>query len=243
MKNSFKIMMLIFASILNVQCQMKKKEKLDLTTATIKIDSCGITIKGKKLEVGVPIEDWIKVLGKPSRVVGHYVWDDLGIGVSNDNNSEKIVDALFIYFLNLDSPDGQAGLLNFGSEYESAENVSNRNMKNGKTLVTQETLNQINADNKIKILEAPYPFKTYQGVVNLHGGIVKSGMKIKEINSYRKELPFSGLFGYVDDDIDGVNDSRNNEDTFGGDYRAAGTICKNGRLQYYEVTYTGNGNL
>ena len=53
----------------------------------------------------------------------------------------------------------------------------------------------------------------------------------------------SGLFGYVDDDIDGVNDSRNNVDTFGGDYRAAGTICKNGRLQYYEVTYTGNGNL
>ena len=123
MKNCFKIMILILASILNVKCQMKKQEKLDLTTATIKVDSCGITIKGKKLEVGVPIDDWIKVLGKPSRVVGHFVWDDLGIGVSNDNNSEKIVDALFIYFLNLDSPEGQAGLLNFGSEYESAENV------------------------------------------------------------------------------------------------------------------------
>ena len=89
----------------------EKTRRIRLTTATIKVDSCGITIKGKKLEVGVPIEDWIKVLGKPSRVVGHYVWDDLGIGVSNDNNSEKIVDALYIYFMNLNSEDGKAGML------------------------------------------------------------------------------------------------------------------------------------
>ena len=213
----------------------EKTRRIRLTTATIKVDSCGITIKGKKLEVGVPIEDWIKVLGKPSRVVGHYVWDDLGIGVSNDNNSEKIVDALYIYFMNFNSEDGKAGMLNFAPGYE-AFNIDNWDSKYLKE-------NESRLREKSNPKKFTYPLATYQCFVNLHGGIVKAGMKIKEINSYRKELPFSGLFGYVDDDIDGVNDSRNNVDTFGGDYRAAGTICKNGRLQYYEVTYTGNGNL
>ena len=77
----------------------------------------------------------------------------------------------------------------------------------------------------------------------MHGFPVGAGMKVKEINSYRQDLPFSGLFGYVDDDIDGVNDSRNTTDIFGGDYRAGGTECKDKRLQYYELTYTATGAL
>ncbi len=88
-----------------------------------------------------------------------------------------------------------------------------------------------------------YPFTFYKGYINLHGFPVGAGMKVAEINIYRKDLSFSGQFGYVDQDIDGVNDSGNTRDTFGGDYRAPGEECKDGRLQYYELTYTATGVL
>jgi hypothetical protein len=68
-------------------------------------------------------------------------------------------------------------------------------------------------------------------------------MQVAEINSYRKDLPFSGEFRYIDQDIDGVNDSGNTTDTFGGDYRAGGTECYKNRLQYYELTFTPSGAL
>lgn len=96
---------------------------------------------------------------------------------------------------------------------------------------------------KERIKNYVYPYTIYNGYVDLHGFPVRAGMKVVEINSYREDLSFSSKFGYIDDDIDGVNDSGNTTETFGCNYRASGTECREGRLQYYELTYTANGAL
>lgn len=47
MKLSF-YLYLILLSFINVSCQMKQEKKIDLETATIKVDSCGIYYKGHR---------------------------------------------------------------------------------------------------------------------------------------------------------------------------------------------------
>ncbi|MBF8455564.1 hypothetical protein IV494_00075 [Kaistella sp. G5-32] len=224
-----------------------KKENIDVSEAIIKVDLCGITYKGEKLEMGTPIEDWIKVLGKPSRDTDlAFVWDDLGIAIDDWQNNDKKVTGLYIFFLNLDSPDANEQMLNHARDWESGEHIIARIMKEDNIPMSnelKEKLKKFNRENALKKKNYIYPFKVYQGVVDLHGFPVKEGMKIKEINSYRGKNPSIEKFGYVDDDIDGVNDSGNTTETFGGDYRAPGNECKDGRLQYYEVTYTATQNL
>ncbi len=247
------ITLALFLLLINTQCQNMKAEKnIDLSQTTIKIDSCGLYYKGQRLDLGTPISEWEKILGKPSRSflayhdefnAGSFVWDDLGISIDNFQNGDGKVANVYVYFINLDSPEGKAGQLNYAREFESADNIVKRNMENGVSLISDERKKEIEIENKEKIKEFIYPFTTYKGYVNLHGFPVCAGMKVGEINSYRKHLPYSGEFGYVDDDIDGVNDSGNTTETFGGDYRAPGEECKDNRLQYYELTYTATGAL
>ncbi|OWP85880.1 hypothetical protein BWK60_11780, partial [Flavobacterium covae] len=87
---------------------MKQEKKIDLETATIKVDSCGIYYKGHRLDLGDSVAQWEKVLGKPDRFIGEktgaYIWDKLGISISDWEIGENVVDAIYIYFVNLDSP-------------------------------------------------------------------------------------------------------------------------------------------
>ena len=244
-----KVMTLIlFTSILNTQCQNMKVEKnIDISKAVIKIDSCGLYYKGQHLDLGTPISDWEKVLGKPTRDTNlAFVWDDLGIAIDDwQNEGERgKVAAIYIFFINLDSPEGKAGQLNYARGWQKFTEEWKMNILNNETHSYKENnrmVEEIEEENDPK--NFIYPFTTYKGYINLHGFPVGAGMKVAEINSYRKDLPFSGQFGYVDQDIDGVNDSGNTTDTFGGDYRAPGEECKDGRLQYYELTYTATGTL
>jgi hypothetical protein len=238
MINKFRIIILILLfAVINTQCQdMKKSKSIDLSQSTIKIDSCGLYYKGKRLDLGTPIADWEKVLGKPSRDNSlAFVWDDLGIAIDDWQNEKGKVAAIYIFFLNLDSKEGGAGELNH------ARGWSKFDEKNWDAVYLKDNEKRLKDENDPK--NFVYPFTVYNGNVNLHGFPVGKGMKVDEINNYRENLPFSGKFGYVDDDIDGVNDSGNTTDTFGGDYRAGGTECKDNRLQYYEVTYTASGSL
>ena len=242
-----------------ISCQNMKKETIDVSQATIKIDSCGLSYKGKKLELGVPISEWEKILGKPDREFivylekdkGIYVWDDLGIAVDNFQNGDGKVAWFYIFFLNLDSPDANKQMLNHARDWisYSKEQIEKRKKETEsflKSPVYADELSQRTIKEELERMYKEsyiYPFKVYQGVVNLHGFPVQADMKIKDINAYRKNLSFSGEFGYVDQDIDGRNDSGETSRTYGGDYRASGRECKDGRLQYYEVTYTATGNL
>jgi len=51
----------------NIKYQYKNRrteKKIDISQAVIKIDSCGLYYKGQYLELGIPVADWEKVLGK-----------------------------------------------------------------------------------------------------------------------------------------------------------------------------------
>ena len=56
--------LLIVLLFISIQCQNMKKQDIDVSQAIIKVDSCGLSYKGQKLELGVPIAEWEKVLGK-----------------------------------------------------------------------------------------------------------------------------------------------------------------------------------
>lgn len=241
------IIAVVSITVINTQCQnMKTKKPIDVSQAVIKIDSCGLYYKGERLDLGMPLVEWEKVLGKPSRDTNlAFVWDNLGIAVDDwQNDRDGTVASIRIFFLNLDSPEGKSGELNHARDWQVFTEEWKKNIlddKNGSPEENKKIVQNFEEKNAPK--NFIYPFTLYKGYVNLHGFPVGAGMKIDEINSYRKDLPFSGLFRYVDDDIDGVNDSGNTTDTFGGDYRAGGTECKDSRLQYYEVTYTASGAL
>lgn len=248
MKKIKKLTVVLFLVILNTQCQdMKPKNNINLSEATIKVDSCGLNYKGKRLDLGMPVSDWEKVLGKPNRNTNlGLVWDNLGIAIDDwQNQGERgKVAALYIFFINLNSQEGKAGQLNYAREYEEITEEWKKNILDDKSSSLEENKMRLkNLEEKNDHKNFIYPYNLYKGYVNLHGFPVGAGMKVAEINSYRKDLPYSGEFGYVDDDIDGVNDSGNTTETFGGDYRAPGEECKNGRLQYYELTYTATGAL
>ncbi len=247
MKNKIKIIFsVLLFTILNFQCQNMKKEPVDLSQAAIKIDSCGLSYNGKQLELGTSVNDWIKVLGQPDRKFmaylekdkGTYVWDQLGIAVDNFENGDGMVAWVNIFFLNLDSQEAEQQMLNHARDWEKFDE---KKYRNGRIPMSDAMIKEV--ENRFAPKNYIYPFKVYQGAVNLNGFPVQAGMKVDEINSYRADLPYSGKFKYVDDDIDGVNDSGNTTDTFGGDYRAPGAECKDGRLQYYELTYTATKKL
>nr|WP_315238894.1 hypothetical protein [uncultured Flavobacterium sp.] len=247
MINKIKVVILLL-TILNIQCQNSKKGiNTDLSQTTIKIDSCGLYYKGQRLDLGTPISDWEKVLGKPTRNTNlALVWDNLGIAIDDwQNEGEKgKVAALYIFFINLNSKEGKSGELNYAREHEEITEEWKKNILDDKSSSIEENKMRLkNLEKKNAPKNFIYPFTLYKGYVNLHGFPVGAGMKVAEINSYRKDLPYSGEFGYVDDDIDGVNDSGNTTETFGGDYRAPGEECKDNRLQYYELTYTATGAL
>ncbi|AUX19228.1 hypothetical protein AQ623_13780 [Flavobacterium columnare] len=61
---------------------MKEDKKIDLETATIKVDSCGVYYKDHRLDLGDSVAQWEKVLGKPDRTTDQgYTWDKLGISI------------------------------------------------------------------------------------------------------------------------------------------------------------------
>ncbi len=237
-KDIKKVFVLFVLLVITIQCQsMKKPKPVDVSQAVIKVDSCGIYYKNQRLDLGDDYSKWEKVLGKYDRKTDlGYVWDDKGILVDDwQGNKKGTVVAVWIFFLNLDSPEGKSGKLNHARGWKPFDE------SNWGADFLKEYGERLKKENDPK--NFIYPLNVYKGNVNLHGFPVASGMNVSEVNAYRKDLKFTGQFGYVDQDIDGRNDSKNTTDTFGGDYRASGKECKNDRLQYYELTYTSTGAL
>ena len=111
-------------------CQTSKKETVQETDFYISEHS--ITYKNKDLPFDKPVTEWVKIFGKYNRVyqTSVYIWDDLGIYVSESDKNNNI-DELHIFFMNLDSPLGQIGKLEQAKGRMSVKFVKERNHKDG----------------------------------------------------------------------------------------------------------------
>jgi len=131
------LLLLIVLLTILVQCQNMKKENIDISEAVIRVDSCGLSYKGQKLQLGVPIAEWEKVLGKPNRDTDlAFVWDDLGIAVDDWQNRDKKVPSVYIFFLNLDNPEANEQMLNHARDwvYHDEKYINNQKLEVEKLL-------------------------------------------------------------------------------------------------------------
>ncbi len=168
------IIILFFLMSLLLQCQTKNEP---MPTTDFYISEQKITYKNQDLPFGKPVEDWVKIFGKYSRrpFKSIYVWDKLGIHISESDESEDI-DELHIFFMNLDSPLAEEGVLDFAEGY------------------------YMNTDKNPKNYE--YPYTIYTKPINVEGAEVKQGMKISEINKERESKDLEPI-SYIDANMNG----------------------------------------
>jgi hypothetical protein len=196
---------LILSSIL-MQCQTSKKETMPQTDFYISEHS--ISYKSKELPFGKSVAEWVKIFGKYDRIFQTtvYIWDDLGIYVSESDKNNSI-DELHIFFMNLDSPLGQMGKLEEAKGRETLESIRKRN-DYSELYNDKEIIEKINEDLNTGS-GAPqnfiYPFKIYSKSLNIEGAEVKAGMKVTDINKKRLAVDLP-VIKYYDADMNSKNE-------------------------------------
>ncbi len=185
------ILLFLISSIL-LQCQSQKEP---MPTTDFYISEQKITYKGQDLPFGKPVEEWVKIFGNYDRVfqTSIYVWDELGISVKvawgdrpsfNKETDEEIakealstpIGELHLYFLNLESPLAEEGVLDYAEGYYMKTDKSPKNYV--------------------------YPFTIYSKPINIEGTEVKQGMTISQINQERKSRDLTPI-SYIDANLDG----------------------------------------
>lgn len=172
-------------------------------------DVCNATYKGKPLPFDKPLSEWIKIFGKYDRLINehNYVWDSLGIYLRKSNFTKNGTlkgteepDYIRICFVNLNSPIGQSGKLEFGSKYQTIFGKILRRSENNNyyVYVENEPLIPIGDDS----LKYQYPLKTYNDTVIVDGGIITRNMSLKEVNNNRIAINGNRKYGYWDKDFD-----------------------------------------
>lgn len=187
-----------------MQCQTSKKEPMLETDFYISEHT--ITYKKQELPFGKPVDEWVKIFGEYNRrpYKRIYIWDNLGIYVSESEQDENI-NELQIFFMNLDSPLGQMGKLEeakgrvsvaFIKEKDKNVDWLKEDYKNEKYKRIEER-NTTGSDSPQNFI---YPFKIYANPLNIEGAEVKAGMKVSDINKKRAaaDLP---LIKYYDADL------------------------------------------
>src|SRR4051812_8617992 len=117
-----KQLVILLLSTMLMQCQSSKKESMPETDFYVSEHS--ITYKNQELPFGKSVTEWVKIFGKYNRVyqTSIYIWDDLGIYVS-ESDKNSTIDELHIFFMNLDSPLGQMGKLEQAKGRETLESI------------------------------------------------------------------------------------------------------------------------
>lgn len=189
-----------------MQCQTSKKETMPDTE--FYISEHNITYKRKELPFGKSVAEWVKIFGKYDRIfqTSVYIWDDLGIYVS-ESDKDNSIDELHIFFMNLDSPLGQMGKLEEAKGRETLESIRKRN-DYSELYNEKEIIEKINKDLNTGS-GAPqnfiYPFKIYSKSLNIEGAEVKAGMKVTDINKKRLAVDLP-VIKYYDADMNSKNE-------------------------------------
>ena len=118
MKKSVLFGLLVCTAFFTNCQQMKEKplQPIDLKDALITIDDCGVLYKGKRLPFRKPLAEWEKVLGQKSSRPELGMFDELG--VAWQGNSTEPQSDFYIFFTNLDSPEGKAGELRAARDWK-----------------------------------------------------------------------------------------------------------------------------
>lgn len=235
---------LILTGILScslINCQMKPNEKFDenLNQTAMVINECGVTYKGKQLPFGQPLEAWETALGQKSSRPDFGMFDDLGVAVKIVDNAEKST-SFYIFFTNLDSPEGKEGKLTFATNesmkpYEEIE----KEYKELGTPMSEKLKKEIKDD--LKKLYDPvqyfYPYRTYKEVISVEGAQIKAGMSLKEINANREEIKNLDSFTFWDRNINMVDETNGTEGKDGEYFQMTNKACK-GKLYRFVLYFT-----
>jgi len=238
MKNQFLVAILSLSLFLN--CQSKDKINSEVENAEFIVNDCGVSYKGKALPFGKPLEAWEKVLGQKSSRPDFGMFDDLGVAVKIVDNAEKSA-SFYIFFTNLDSPEGKAGKLTFATNesmkpYEEIE----KEYKELGTPMSDELKKEIKDDLKKRYdpVQYFYPLKTYKEAINVEGAPIKAGMLLKEINAQRKQIKNVDDFTFWDRNINMVDETEGTEGKDGEYFQVTNKECE-GKL-YRIVLYFTN---
>jgi hypothetical protein len=234
-KIAFKLSLLLCV-ILTTHCQTKKMPPVDLRKVTVTIDECGFFYDGKRLELGKPLYQWEKQLGKPSRKSDMgYVWDDLSLAVGDWNNKLGVVDEFYIFFTNLNSEEGDRGKL-FHSEWQKSYKEVEEEYKSLNQSIPEGLKLKMEKEKKELKSKEIYPFTTYQGYVSLQDCPVKARMSLQDINTYRTEKGLETMT-FRDNNINLVDESAS---TVGdnGEYFDISRYACSGKAYNFIIRYT-----
>ena len=203
----------LFILINIVSCSNPKTDNINETSVDFVLNDCEATYKGKPLPMGKPVQEWIKILGKPSRILteNRFIWDELGIAVEEDGHANKEdskkVRFLFIFFSNLDSENGQNGKLRFARDRKSLSTIleqynDTQLSENGRKERIERRYQETGESHQSKYI---YPYKTYDKPVSINGAYVIKGMSLKEINQERSAKDLHN-FTFADFNMNMVNE-------------------------------------
>ena len=194
-------------------CSNPKTNNINEASVDFVLNDCEVTYKGKVLPMGKPAEEWIKIFGKPSRMLlnSTFIWDELGIAIEEDGHANKEdfkkVRFLYIFYTNLDSSVGKQEKLRYmrDTSLDAITKYSEENnMSFDKVL---EILKQEDGNRNISILKKYYiyPYKTYDKPVSINGAYVVKGMSLKEINKERSAKDLH-KFTFADFNMNMINE-------------------------------------
>ncbi|AIM37884.1 hypothetical protein KO02_15205 [Sphingobacterium sp. ML3W] len=222
-------------------CQPKPQKTIPLPieNALIKITDCGVTYSGKQLPFGENIEAWEKVLGQKSSRPLFGMFDDLGVAVSIDDTSDKEA-AFYIFFTNLDSPEGKAGELSRAHSVNMKPFETIEKEYKAANLPMTETLKaQIKKD--LEETYNPeqyfYPYHTFKGVVNVQGVPISGDMNLQKINEYREQTKKLDIFTFWDRNVNMIDETLTTEGKDGVYFQVTDKEC-NGKLYRIVLFFT-----
>ncbi len=168
------------------------------------ITDCGVSYNDEPLDFGVPLEEWIEILGPYRKGELGYVWDDLGIAAtmrrdSSANSGKKFIlvtNKLYLFFQNLQDPHP----MEFKLHYPYPET-------------------------------SIYPHSPFRDAVELNGALIGRGMGISELQNRLDEGRTSGKLKYLPDYKRGEDPYEGYG--FGGRYALpAKTFCEGRRYSF-----------
>ena len=210
MKNVF--CFLIFF-IFVISCNNPKTNNISEDSVDFVLNDCEVTYKGKPLPMGKPAEEWIKILGKPSRMLlnSTFIWDELGIAVEEDGHANKEdtkkVRFLYIFYTNLDSSVGKQEKLTYADNFYDAMKTYAQDNKLTFDEVLTKMPNDKDGYRNLDLIKQHfiYPYKTYDKPVSINGDYVVKGMSLKEINKERSAKDLH-KFTFADFNMNMINE-------------------------------------